>query len=423
MSDDVAIKCDGVSKTYVIRDWSLRSMVNAAFGGSKHKLAASKQVQALSDVSFDVKRGEVFGIVGGNGAGKSTLLSCIAGVTQYDAGAISVNGHVDTVLKVGVGFHPNLTGRENALIGAISTGFSVQEAKDSIEDILAFAELEKFGDMPFYTYSSGMQARLQFAVSVHRTPDILILDEALATGDTQFMHKSLRRIENICHSGSTVLFVTHTIGLLEMLCDRVLWLERGCVVDIGLPHEIAPRYLEAAAQQNGAAIAEGLKKEGGDTGSGEVVLRSVTVNGEAAPVVNWREPLVIEAEIESLRAVDNVEFRMLISSANDEKVVAAIWNEHANERGEFVKTKVSVPEGKSRICFHIPHCPFGRNVYLFSLSLLPASSTTSAEDPVVPFVHRARAGSFRVRSFPTASWDAGRTVVTEPCVRIDVVNA
>ncbi len=417
MSGDVAISCEGLSKTYVVRTHGLRGLVG---GFLNLRLGNERLVEALKSVSFEVRRGEVFGLIGSNGAGKSTLLSCIAGVTAYDSGSLTINGQVDAVLKVGVGFHPALTGRENVIIGGISMGLPAHEAMACVDQVIAFAEVEKFADLPFYTYSSGMQARLQFAVSVQRTPDIMIIDEALATGDARFMRKSLRRIEEICAGGSTVLLVTHSIGILESLCHRALWLEAGEVVDIGSPRTIGPRYLERGAQRDAANLASELRQRSGDTGSGEIIIDRVTVNGAEEGEAVWNQPLEICVDAHTTRPIENPAYRLLFCNARDGALIAAFWNWHADAAGELRHTDLGVLDGECRLRFRIPHCPFGRNSYSFSLTLAPGDGMASGGTEPLPYVHRSHAGFFQVRSFPQAPWDAGRAALVEPCVDITV---
>lgn len=417
MSAEIAIRCEKLSKTYVVRPQNFRGLLgtlfNVRFGGER-------LVEALKEVSFEVERGEVFGLIGSNGAGKSTLLSCIAGVTRLDSGLLTIHGHVDSILKIGVGFHPALTGRENVVIGAIANGVPAQEALACVDDVIAFAELEEFADMPFFTYSSGMQARLQFAVSVHRTPDILIIDEALATGDARFVKKSLRRIEELCTNGSTVLLVTHNLSLLEGLCHRALWLEGGQVVDIGPPQMLAQRYLSAAAQSDANTLAIEQEENAADSGTGEITIESVAVNSADEGEAVWNEPLEISVIVNASSRIENPAFRLLFFTARDDKVVAAFWNVHATAFGELRRTELGVLDGRCRLLFRIPHCPFGRNSYYFSFTLSPAEAETQRGEELLPYVHRPRAAFFRVSSFPKVAWDSGRSVVLELCVDIRV---
>ena len=199
-------------------------------------------VEALKDVSFAVPEGTVLGIIGPNGAGKSTLLRLIAGIYRPTTGRIVVNGRLSALLNLGLGFHPELTGRENIIIGGLAMGLSRREIMRRLDEIVAFAELEEFIDAPVRTYSSGMYMRLAFSVAVNVDPDILLLDEVLAVGDAHFAEKSRARMEEFKEGGKTILLVTHDLATVESWCHQALWLEGGKVRALGEPREVVKRY-------------------------------------------------------------------------------------------------------------------------------------------------------------------------------------
>jgi len=186
-----------------------------------------EEIWALKDVSFEIRRGEVVGIIGRNGAGKSTLLKVLSRITEPSAGRVTINGRVAGLLEVGTGFHPELTGRENIFLNGAILGMSRQEIKNKFDEILAFAEIEEFLDTPVKRYSSGMYVRLAFAVAAHLEPEILLVDEVLAVGDAAFQKKCLGKMGNVAKEGRTVLFVSHNMGATEQLCDCALCLENG----------------------------------------------------------------------------------------------------------------------------------------------------------------------------------------------------
>lgn len=198
---------------------------------------------ALRDVSFEVEQGEVVGIIGGNGAGKSTLLKILSRITEPTEGRVVIQGRVGSLLEVGTGFHPELTGRENTFLNGAILGMTRSEIARKFDEIVAFAEVERFIDTPVKHYSSGMYLRLAFAVAAHLEPEILIVDEVLAVGDASFQKKCLGKMGDVARQGRTVLFVSHNMDAVQRLCTRTLMLERGRVVAEGLTESVVSRYL------------------------------------------------------------------------------------------------------------------------------------------------------------------------------------
>lgn len=197
---------------------------------------------ALRDISFEVKKGEVLGIIGSNGAGKSTLLKLISGILKPTSGSIQVNGAVVPMLELGSGFDQDLTGRENIFLNGAVLGYSENFLKEKYDEIVEFAELGQFIDIPLRNYSSGMVMRLAFSIAVLVRPDILIVDEILAVGDAAFQEKSKKRMLELMGAGTTVLFVSHSLTQIRELCDRVLWLEHGSMKLLGPTEEVCDRY-------------------------------------------------------------------------------------------------------------------------------------------------------------------------------------
>ncbi len=199
---------------------------------------------ALNDVSFEAEQGKVFGVIGRNGAGKSTLLKILARITEPTSGEAVMHGRVGSLLEVGTGFHPELTGRENIFLNAAILGMKRREVAAKFDDIVAFAELEKFIDTPVKRYSSGMYVRLAFAVAAHLEPEVLLIDEVLAVGDAGFQQRCLGRMSEIAQGGRTVLFVSHDMGAVARLCDKVMLLDGGQVELISQPQQAIDRYLQ-----------------------------------------------------------------------------------------------------------------------------------------------------------------------------------
>ncbi len=292
-----AIRAAGVSKRYRRQapGHRFRTLKSAFVGRSLAAGASAEEtIPALDDVSFEISRGEAFGIIGGNGSGKSTLLKLVAGILRPDIGRIECAGRVAALIELGAGFHPEISGRENIFINGSVLGLSRRAIEERYERIVAFAGLEDFIEEPVKNYSSGMYVRLGFAVAIHTDPEILLVDEVLAVGDEAFAHQCLRRIEEMLAAGRTVVFVSHSLTLVEGLCTRVLWLDRGRVRAVGDPRQVVDAYRAAVAEQEGRAHRE--EKE--ERERAEPEPEPVTATAE---VLRWGSGA---AEIETVRLLD-----------------------------------------------------------------------------------------------------------------------
>jgi ABC-type polysaccharide/polyol phosphate transport system ATPase subunit len=203
-----------------------------------------REIEAVKNVTLQVQRGSVVGILGANGAGKSTLVRTMAGILPPTSGRIEVQGRVSTLLALGVGFDKDLTGRQNVRLGGLASGLTREQLESKYEDIVAFAELEDFMDMPMRTYSSGMYGRLGFSVAVTMEPDILIIDEALSVGDARFRKKSAARMRELCGGGRTIVLVSHALGTIQDLCDCAVWMHKGELQKQGEPGEVIDAYTQ-----------------------------------------------------------------------------------------------------------------------------------------------------------------------------------
>jgi ABC-type polysaccharide/polyol phosphate transport system ATPase subunit len=268
---------------------------------------------ALTDVSFEIEPGEIVGVIGRNGAGKSTLLKLLARTLEPTSGSSTVRGRVSAILELGTGFHPDYSGRENALLGAICLGMSRREARARLDAIIAFAELGEFIDRPFRTYSSGMQARLTFATAVAATPDVLIVDEALAVGDARFQRKCFAHLERLRALGTTILLVSHDTNALVQLCSRAIWVERGRVRADGGAKEVSERYLRellSAAPDAANGAADDAGAEGGlRYGSGAARIETVELldeGGSAARTLAIRRPYRFRATVRAIEPLDDL---------------------------------------------------------------------------------------------------------------------
>jgi lipopolysaccharide transport system ATP-binding protein/teichoic acid transport system ATP-binding protein len=220
-------------------------------GRAERKL---RLTHALREVSFEVPQGEVLGVIGANGAGKSTLLRTMAGIIPPTSGRIEVRGRLSTLLALGVGFKKELSGRENVLLGGLAAGKELADIRAEYDDIAAFAGLGDFMDLPMRTYSSGMYARLAFAVAAFMNPDILLVDEALSTGDAAFKQRSMDKMAELRAHAGTIVLVTHSLSTIRQLASDCLWLDKGQVMARGEPADVTRQYLEFAQAQQGSAV-------------------------------------------------------------------------------------------------------------------------------------------------------------------------
>jgi lipopolysaccharide transport system ATP-binding protein len=241
-----AITVRGVSKRFQKYPPQRPSTLHEALTRGYRQLRPSETFWALRDVDLDVPYGACLGLVGANGAGKSTLLRLIAQVGRPDVGTIEVRGRMNALLDLGAGFHPDLTGRENVILGGVISGLTRREVKRRFDEIVAFAELESFIDNPLRTFSTGMRLRLAFSVVALAEPAILLVDEILAVGDLAFQHKCVRRIEDLKAKGCTLVVCTHDPGLVRDLCDSAVWLDAGRVAAAGSPAMVVDDYVRAA---------------------------------------------------------------------------------------------------------------------------------------------------------------------------------
>lgn len=252
-----AIRIENLSKRYIVSHEgkpngyktlreSLVDMASAPLRRLRGEAqATTEEFWALKDINVDIQPGEVVGIIGRNGAGKSTLLKILSRITKPTKGRVAINGRVGSLLEVGTGFHPELTGRENIFLNGSILGMSQKEIQSKFDEIVEFAEVAKFLDTPVKRYSSGMYVRLAFAVAAHLEPEILIIDEVLAVGDSHFQRRCLGKMQDVASTGRTVIFVSHNMTAVENLCDRVVLLQRGGVKQIGAFEDVVPHYYDA----------------------------------------------------------------------------------------------------------------------------------------------------------------------------------
>ena len=245
MPSDLAVRIEDLSIKYTINVDNKRTLKNAVMRASKGEKVRTRTVEAVKNLTLDVPHGAVLGIVGANGAGKSTLMRSIAGILPPTDGRVMVNGKVSTLLALGVGFNPALSGRDNIILGGLAAGLTRDEIEAKTEEIIDFAALsENFIDMPIRTYSSGMYSRVAFSVAIAMTPDILLLDESLSAGDATFKEKSFLKMRQMCDEARTIIIVSHAISSINSLCTDAIWLHKGQLIAKGKPEEITDQYLK-----------------------------------------------------------------------------------------------------------------------------------------------------------------------------------
>ena len=286
----------GTAPYDTLREALVRAARTALRTSRPRESTADRSFWALQDVSFDVQDGQVLGIIGLNGAGKSTLLKILSRITRPTAGYADVHGRVGSLLEVGTGFHPELTGRENIYLNGSILGMDRNYINRRLDEIVAFAELDRFLDTPVKRYSSGMYMRLAFAVAAHIEPDILIIDEVLSVGDAAFQRKCLDRMDAVAGEGRTVLFVSHNLTAVQKLCTRAMWLDRGLLVADGEVHDVVSRYLGRVTAQYDTRL---WPERETAPGSEAVRLHSATVRpaaGATGDLLDVHTPLTLEFE-------------------------------------------------------------------------------------------------------------------------------
>lgn len=285
----------------------------AKFGEADRDNRNGERIWALRNLDFEVQQGEILGIIGRNGAGKSTLLKILSRITAPSAGRITVRGRVGSLLEVGTGFHPELTGRENIYLNGTILGMTKVEVDRKLEEIVDFAEMTQFVDTPVKRYSSGMTVRLAFAVAAHLEPEILVFDEVLAVGDAAFQDKCLGKMQDLGRSGRTVLFVTHNLGAAQELCTRGMVISHGSCAYEGNMQDAVQHYLQA--EQQGRVVIG--KHDFKGHLQGEIMVNSISVNGQLlcpGITVNPLEPLEIVVEGESRIALRDFDIFVTLAS-------------------------------------------------------------------------------------------------------------
>ena len=303
---DVAVSVRALGKRYRLSRGhaTYARLTESLWNVLRHPLAARSSTEefwALRDVTFDVGRGDVVGIIGRNGAGKSTLLKILSQITEPTEGEATLRGRVSSLLEVGTGFHPELTGRENVFLSGSILGMTRRDIERKFDEIVAFADVERFLDTPIKRYSSGMQVRLGFAVAAHLEPEILLVDEVLAVGDASFQRRSIGKIGTVAAEGRTVLLVSHNMGLVDSLCHRCILLDHGNVVNDGHPDSVIRGYLEENTEGTRGLVK--LSQHANRVAGSATYLRTGRVSnahGHAIESIAQGDELVLEVSYDAL---------------------------------------------------------------------------------------------------------------------------
>jgi lipopolysaccharide transport system ATP-binding protein len=354
---DIALRLENISKQfrigmakysyYTLRDQLVDSIKSILQRNNSH-YSGEDMIWALKDISFEVKHGEVVGIIGRNGAGKSTLLKILSRITEPTTGRAEIYGRVGSLLEVGTGFHPELTGRDNIYLNAAILGMKKVEINRKFDEIVAFSEIEKFIDTPVKHYSSGMYVRLAFAVAAHLEPEILIVDEVLAVGDTRFQKKCLSKMEDIRQEGRTVLFVSHSMPAITRLCHRTMLIDKGMIIKNGLSREVVNSYLVS----DNSTTAERVWSDTSKAPRSDVVrpraVRVITKDGLVTDVVDVSQSFGVEIEYDVLMSgyivlpfvYFNNEAELCLFESEDRDPV---WRRRPHPAGHWTST-VWIPE-------------------------------------------------------------------------------
>ncbi len=388
------ISVESLCKKYVLRheaekqETSLREALSGGVRSVARRLLGKatsasapvvtrEEFWALQDISFEVKRGSVVGVIGRNGAGKSTLLKILSRITEPTSGRVEITGRVSSLLEVGTGFHPELTGRENIFLNGAILGMSRQEIRRKFDEIVAFSEIEKFLDTPVKRYSSGMYVRLAFAVAAHLEPEILIIDEVLAVGDAPFQKKCLGRMRDVAGEGRTVLFVSHNMAAVQALCTEAIWIHSGRLEKKGHIDEVSQTYLQRFMDLSTKPI----KTREDRRGSGEARFTNVTFESPKGCPVSFvlsGAPCVFGFEYSGSRPLRAPVLKMTIYNRISQAVT------HLNTT--FHHEKIEELPASGLIFCHVDRLPLAPGTYRVNAALADSSGLLDHLDSVMTFV-------------------------------------
>ena len=339
---------------------------------------------ALNGVSLFVKKGEIFGLIGPNGAGKSTLLKLMARVIRPTHGRVVVRGNIAPLLEIGAGFHPELTGRENVFLNGAMLGFSRQEMEEKLPRIIEFSELGDFIDAPIRTFSSGMTARLGFAVATDSQPDILIVDEILSVGDESFQHKSFERIQSIKSQGATILLVSHSMSMIEAMCQRAAWLDHGEIISIGNAKVVVDKYMNQVSDEENRQFIDESHRLTVDT---SVEAKSIQIHqvkiinqfDQEQQIFHTGETMAVQIEYQAHETIDSLEVGIAIHRQDGVHITGP--------NTSFEDLDISIQPGYGGVVYTIPSIPLMEGLYQLSVALVnrDGNKMLDYQDHLYPF--------------------------------------
>jgi ABC-type polysaccharide/polyol phosphate transport system ATPase subunit len=381
---EVAIHFQNVSKQFTLHRDRPRSLQELFLSWRRYRRPKPEKFWVLRDVSFQVAKGETLGIIGPNGVGKSTVLKLIAGIIFPSAGQIKVSGRVSSLLELGAGFHPDLTGRENIFLYGSLLGLNRAMMQRRFDQIVEFSELEAFIDVPVKTYSSGMYLRLAFSVAIHVDPQVLLIDEILAVGDQSFQAKCLERLSALQSADVTILLVSHGLDSVRQLCSRAIWMQGGKILAQGATEFVVQQYLNAVARQQSAQLAvrnlraseqerESRERTSGQSarwGSGEIEITRVCVldsSGQERYVFVTDEELTIQMCYRAVEPVENPVFGLALHRSDGFHITGP--------NTQFSNVEIPVVEGEGVISYTISRLPLLPGRYQISVAARDAADT------------------------------------------------
>jgi lipopolysaccharide transport system ATP-binding protein len=419
---DIAIWAEGLGKQFHIGELQrsyktfrevtvdaflspLRRMRRLVYGQAAGAADLDERFWALRDVGFQIRQGEVVGIIGRNGAGKSTLLKILSRITEPTTGFVEAHGRVGSLLEVGTGFHPELTGRENIYLNGAILGMRQIEIDRKFDDIVAFAEIDRFLDTPVKHYSTGMQTRLGFAVAAHLDPEILLVDEVLAVGDAAFQHKCLGKMQDVARGGRTVVFVSHNMGSVAQLCKRVIWLDQGRVRSTGDPSQVIEEYLSDSARPRSHWFSS---SDGTHHRETQIIsVRVLTASGEPTLCVPFDRDFKIEIAYQVNRPTRNLG---VLCRVTDSRGIV-VWSSWDTDSTDW-ESRVREPGEYLSIC-HVPGKLLRPGRYLLTLAASAVHGRLDFHEDAL---------SLEVSE---VGWrmNPGRTGVITPVLRWEVISA